>query len=217
MKHISRRVFTAPTEKSLQILQLPPPLKWLSNINTSFLYGTVQFFVLTLLFFVSLLISSLWHGIWLGIFRFCCFSAIVYSLDLSLNISDQVRAGTAPAWGRGTVQCVLREGGGLPEVYAQEWLTLLRHSPWHWLVMLIGERLILANQITATGCIHRQWIFTQLTCIIFYCQIIMTILANITKKMLQTTALKRYGVSGCEVLIYSLADERRGGCIHISL
>ena len=41
----------------------------------------------------------------------------------------------------------------------------------------------------ATGWSHRQWIFTQLTCILFYCQIKMTVLANITNNSPQNTAL----------------------------
>ena len=40
----------------------------------------------------------------------CLFSAIV----LGMKVSDQVRADTAPAQGRGTAQYA-REGGGLPE------------------------------------------------------------------------------------------------------
>ena len=83
----------------------------------------------------------------------------------------------------------LCEGGGLPAVYAQEWLTLPRHAPWLWLVVLIQERWILANQITATGWSHRQ-----LTCIWFYCQIIMTILTNITKKIAFWAANKHRGL-----------------------
>ena len=55
----------------LQIPQLPPPLKWHSDIYPCFLSGSVQFFVFTLLFFVSLLISSLWRGQWWGIFLLC--------------------------------------------------------------------------------------------------------------------------------------------------
>ena len=85
--------------ESLKILQLPPPLKWCSNIYPSFVSGSVQFFVFALIFFVSLLISSLWRGQWWGIFQLCCcclFPAIVYSW----NLSDQVRA--------------LRGGGALP-------------------------------------------------------------------------------------------------------
>ena len=40
-----------------------------------------------------------------------------------------VRAGTASAQGKGSADYALHEGGGLPLVYACEWLTLLGHSP----------------------------------------------------------------------------------------
>ena len=63
-----------------------------------------------------------------------------------------------------------RMGGGLPAACAWEWLTLLRHSPWLWLVVLSWERCILTNKNGATRWSHRQWIFTQLTSILFYCQ-----------------------------------------------
>ena len=52
--------------------------------------------------------------------------------------------------------------------YVWEWLTLVRHSAWLWLVVLIREQWILVNQITATGWTHRHWIFPQLTCFLFY-------------------------------------------------
>ena len=109
------------TLESLQILQLPPPLKWCSNMCPSFLSGSVQFCLFPLLFFVSLIISSLWRGQWWGIFRLCCcclFSTIVYSLGL--NVSDQVRAGTVPARGRGTSQFPLHDGGGL-RMHLSDW------------------------------------------------------------------------------------------------
>ena len=157
--------------------------KWRLENYPCFLSGSVQFFIFTLLFKVTLLVSSLWSGQWWGIFQLCCcclFCAIVYTLGL--NVSDQVRAGTAPVWERGNAEYALHEGRGLPAEYAQEWLTLLRHSPWLWLVVLIQERWI-ANQITATGWSHWQWTFTQLTCILFFCQIIRTILENMTKKL----------------------------------
>ena len=162
----------AANSVSLQIPQLPLPLKWQSKNYPCFLSGTVQFFVFTLLFFISPLISSHWHGHWWGFFQLCCcclFSTIVYSL--SLNVSDQGRAGTVPVRTRGTAQYVLHEGGGLTAVYAGEWLTFLRHSPWLWLVVLSREWWILASEIRATGWTHRQWIFTQLTYILFTCQI----------------------------------------------
>ena len=110
MKHISsrgpylssRKAANCVTLESLQILQLPPSLKWRSNIYPCLLSGSVQLFWSRsiLLFFISVLISSLWRGQWWDIFRLCCclFSAIVYSLNLNI-------------W------------------YAREWLTLLRYSP----------------------------------------------------------------------------------------
>ena len=50
--------------------------------------------------------------------------------------------------------------GGGGAAYAQESLSLLRHSPWLWLVVFYQEWWFLANQIRATGWSHRQWIFT---------------------------------------------------------
>ena len=155
-------VLTCPAENRLTLR-----CSWDTDIYTCFHSGLVQFLVFTLLFFISHLISSLWWGQWWDILRLCCcclFSTIVYRLGT--NVSDQVRADTAPVWGRGTAQYALRERGGLPAVYAREWLTLLRHSPWLWLVVFPWERWILANQIRATGWSHRQWIFTQLTCMV---------------------------------------------------
>ena len=106
MKHISNRgpylssreADNSASLLSLQILQLPPPLKWHSNIYPCFLADYVQYFVFTLNFFVSLLMSSLWLWRWWGILWFCCcclFFAIVYSLDM--KVSGQVRVGTVPA------------------------------------------------------------------------------------------------------------------------
>ena len=45
-----------------------------------------------------------------------CSQPLFYSLGM--NLYDQVRAGTVRV--RGTTQCGLREGGGLPAVYARE-------------------------------------------------------------------------------------------------
>ena len=139
-------------------------------------HGSVQFFVFTLLFFISLLISSPWCEQMWSIFRLCCFclfSAIIY--NLGVKVSDQEREGE----GRGTVPCggkalpstCMREGGCQQRMYT----ILLTNSLWLWLVVFSWQRWILAIQITATGWSHRQWIFTQLTCIKVYCHIIMTI------------------------------------------
>ena len=79
-------------------------------------------------------------------------------------------------WERGTAQYVLRKGGGLPAAFA-----------WHISDTPTGSDCICWTrsggflQIRAIRWSHRRWIFTQLTCILFYCQIIITILANITK------------------------------------
>ena len=148
--------------ESLEIPLLPPPLKRCSNIYPCFVSGSVQFFLLTPLFFISLLISSLWHGQWWGILQLYCSTRWEQALRLY-------------RWGALASRCCMREGGC--QLRAREWLTPLRHSPWLWLVVLILERWILTNQITATGWSHRQ-----LTCMLFYCQIIMPIWANITKK-----------------------------------
>ena len=84
--------------------------------------------------------------------------------------------------GIGTAKYTLHERGGPTAAFAPEWLTFFRHSPWLWLVVLCREQWVLANQITTTGWI-RQWTFTQLICFLFYCQIIMTIWANIPKNI----------------------------------
>ena len=79
------------TLESLQILQLPPPLKWCSDIYPCFFLWHGPILLFTLLFFVGVLSSSLWCGQWWGILWLCCclFSAIVYSWGM--NVSDQVR------------------------------------------------------------------------------------------------------------------------------
>ena len=126
----------------LQILQLPPPLEWCSDMYPCFLSGSGQFFLFPLLFFVSPLISSPWRGKWWSIFRlYCCLlEAIVHSLGLSLNHIFPGMHGYC-TW-RGAGHCTAR---------AQEWLTLLRHSPWLWL-----ERWIQANQTGAIGWSYRH-------------------------------------------------------------
>ena len=70
----------------------PPFITACSSSYPCFFSGLVQFFLFTLLFFISL----------------PQFSTIVYSLGL--KVSDQVSAGTLPARGRGTA----------PAVYSQE-------------------------------------------------------------------------------------------------
>ena len=75
----------------------------------------------------------------------------------------------------------MRGSGAASSVYISM-INTSQTLPLALMVVLILERWILANQITATGSTHRQRMFTQLTCILFYCQIIMTILANLTQK-----------------------------------
>ena len=71
-------------------------------------------------------------------------SVLCHYLQFGFELSDQVRAGTVPVWGRGTVEYVLCRGGGLPAAW-KRMMTLLRHCPWLWLVVLIHERWILAS------------------------------------------------------------------------
>ena len=133
--------------ESLQILQLPPPLKWHSDIYPSFLFGfgPILSFYTAFLNQFSYFFSVMWAM--LGYF----------SALLPLHHSLQFEIALEPIW-------------------PSEILSLA----------LIGcvdpERWILPNQIRVPGWTHRQWIFSQLICILFYCQIIMTILANTPKK-----------------------------------
>ena len=97
--------------ESLQIQQLPPPLKWCSNIYPCFLSGSVQFLVFTLLLFVSLLISSFWHGQWWGIF----FVSVVVCSPPLFTVwvwTYLTRYEKAPVQWRGTAHYTLYEGGG---------------------------------------------------------------------------------------------------------
>ena len=69
-------------------------------------------------------VSSFWHGPWWGIFRLCCclFCTIIYSLGL--NVSDQVRAGTASAWGRllGSNWLCWSGSGGFLQIKLGHWV-----------------------------------------------------------------------------------------------
>ena len=70
MKHISSRGPYLSSRKAANSASLLRPykscsslhLKWRSDIYPSFFSGSVQFFVFTLLFFVTFLSSSCWHG-----------------------------------------------------------------------------------------------------------------------------------------------------------
>ena len=114
LKHRMKQagVLTCPAEKQQTL-----PGSWvLTNPAAPSTLKMMLSFILvfTPLFFVSLLVSSLWRGQWWGIFQLCCcclFFAIVCSLGWSLNVSHPVSAGTASvgeghcpvcaAWGRG--------------------------------------------------------------------------------------------------------------------
>ena len=150
-----------------------------------FLSGSVQFFLLTLLFFVNPLISSLWREQWWAILRFCCcclFSAVLYSLGL--KVSDQVRADTAP------------------------------YSPWLYWARSGGY---LQIKLQPLGGATDSGYYTQLTCILFYCQIMMTVFANITKKW-QTTALILYSLSySCMIQCLSIWQVQRSICLSQTL
>ena len=194
MKHISSRGPYLSSRKAANSASLLSPYKSCSSLhlwNDALIVIPVFSLALSSSFFFAFLVShficSLWRGQWWGIFLLCCcclFSTIVYSL--SLNVSDQVGAGTVR--GRGTAQYTLREGGGPPPV-CMRMTDTSQTLPLAPIGCVDPERWILVNQIIATGWSHRQWIFTQLICILFYCQIIMTILADITEKQLQTTTL----------------------------
>ena len=96
-------VLTRPAEKSFQILQLPSPLKWSSDIYPSFHSRSVQFFLFTLLFFIRLLISSLWCGQWWGIFLLLLLChCLQFELELVLHCS--CGGGALPS------MCYSREG-----------------------------------------------------------------------------------------------------------
>ena len=111
---------------------------------------------------------------WWGILKLgCCLFSLFTVAQKYLTRWEQA----LHMHGGGALPSALCEGEELPVACGQEWLTLLRHSSWLWLVVLSQERRILADQVRATGWSHRQ-----LTYILFNCQIIMTILANTTTK-----------------------------------
>ena len=106
MKHTSRRGPCLSTEKSLQIPQLPPPLKWCSDVYPSFHLGWSNSFFLQC--FSSSVFLFLLFGIGNGgAFFCCCFSTIVYSLSLNR---------TAPVQGRANAQYVLQGRGAVSSI-----------------------------------------------------------------------------------------------------
>ena len=131
------------------------------------------FFVLHC-FFVSFHISSLWCGQWWCSFLLCGLSTIVYSLSLCLNLwpgESRLCAREGHCWVRTAWGACMRTS----MIDTSQTIPLAR-------IGCVQERWILANQIRVTGWTHRQWTFSQLICILFYCQIVMTISTNITKK-----------------------------------
>ena len=131
------------SKKSLQILQLLHLWKGPSNIYPCFLSIPLQFFL-----FTRLLISSLWRGQWWGIFLLCCcclFSAIVYSL--SLSISDQVGAGTAPVRGEGHCSVHAVWGRGAASRVCTRVIDTSQTLPLALIGCIEPERWILENQI----------------------------------------------------------------------
>ena len=114
-----------------------------SDIYPSFLSGSIQFFVFTLLFLVSLLISSLWRG---------HFSAL---LLLSV-LRHCLQFGLERIWPGESRHCSCA-GEGLPAEYARKWLTLLRHAPWLWLVVLRQEQWIHPTKLGPLGGATDSW------------------------------------------------------------
>ena len=107
---------------------------------------------------------------------YCClFSAIVY--NLGMKVSDQVRTG------EGHCQvCAARGRGAASSVCTRVIDTSQTLS-----LALIGCTQLGAVDFCKSNYSH--WAESQsLTCIIFYCQIMMTIKANITQKKLQIIA-----------------------------
>ena len=167
-------VLTCPGEKQLTLHRFwvlknptaPSTSEMSSAIYLCFLSGSAQFFLFTLLFFVSLLISYLWRAQWWGIFQLSC-------LQFELEHT----------WPGESKDCTCTRGRGT--------------------ACSIGTRMIDSSQtrpLALIGCVDpgagrflqitKGWSHRQLTCILHYCQIKMTILANVTKKrQLQTTTL----------------------------
>ena len=154
VKHISSR-FLPVQQKSPDRPAAPPPLKWCSDIYPGFLSGSVHFFVFTLLFFFRLLISSLGPGWWWDMIHDCCCCCLQFVL-----VSEGL-------WPGESGHCACVWGGAARSV---------RHAPLALIGCVAPEWWILANHITATGWSHRQ-----LTCMWFYCQIMMMILSDIKK------------------------------------
>ena len=109
-----------------------------SDIYPCFLSGSGQFFVFILLFFISLLIFFLLT--WATVGHFSALSLPLLHHCLQFGLELELFGPHRQAWrlcGGGALLGVLSGGGGLLSACAREWVTLLRHSPWLWLVVLI--------------------------------------------------------------------------------
>ena len=119
----AEKQLTLPALESLQIPHLPPPLKSASSdIYPSFLSGFFNFFCLT----------------WAMVTQFSTLltphHCLQFGLDLESIWPDKGRCCACRAEGHWPV---LLERGGCQKRTQVEWLTLLRHAPWLWLVVLI--------------------------------------------------------------------------------
>ena len=116
MKHISSRGPYLSSRKAANSASLLSPYKSRSSFhlwNDTLIFALVFSLALSNSFFLHCFSSSVFlillfdMGSGRAFFRLCCcclFSAIVNSL--SLNVSDQVRAGTAPVLGRGAASSI---------------------------------------------------------------------------------------------------------------
>ena len=108
-------VLTCPAEKSLQIPQIPPPLKWCSDIYPCFLSGSVQFFLITLLYFLTLFfffsLTRVMVGHFLALLLYWC--CLQFELDpiwpgnsRHCTCAGEGHCWACAAWGRGAASSV---------------------------------------------------------------------------------------------------------------
>ena len=121
--------------------------------------------------------------IFIPVFSLALFYLHCFSSSLFLFLFDKgndgaffcsIGEGRCPvhaAWGKGAASSICTR------------MKLVRHSPWLWMIVLSQEqRLFLQIKLQPPGGATDSIFFIQLTCILFYCQIMMTILANTRKK-----------------------------------
>ena len=154
MKHISSRGPYLSSRKAAKSAALLSHCKSRSSLH---LRNDSPMFILVfslarsnsffLLCFSSSVFSSLWCGQWRGVCPPLLLSGLCHCIQFGLECT----------WPGKSRHCV---GEGLPAAYAQAWLSLLRHSPWLWLVELIREQWILRIKLqplggpTASGFLH---------------------------------------------------------------